>query len=301
MLFLAIIILTVMTIKKDKKENFVFTHIPDGWAYILIPAIIGGTFWLGGFITSLKDSQQLYVKNSTIDSLKQHPIHYAVPLYYNADDSVILDSGKQIWASKNLDVDTFQDGTPIYQIKYSYDWKKMRDELREACKEHKPAWCYYMDSIPYKNKIDSIEAAFHYKKYGKLYNWYAVNDKKHGGIAPKGWHVSTAEDWFNLEKIVGINKVDELKSKTGWIDGNGNNKSGLNMFPNGIVSGSEISGCFCPQNRGIGTAFWTSEEANRHNRRAIAFAILENSLLIQEKNDCPEGFLYSVRCVRNNK
>ena len=32
--------------------------------------------------------------------------------------------------------------------------------------------------------------------YGRLYNWYAVNDKR--GLAPKGWHIPTDEEWTTL-------------------------------------------------------------------------------------------------------
>ncbi len=37
--------------------------------------------------------------------------------------------------------------------------------------------------------------------YGKLYNWYAVNDQR--GLAPVGWHVPNNEEWDTLITYLG--------------------------------------------------------------------------------------------------
>jgi uncharacterized protein (TIGR02145 family) len=65
----------------------------------------------------------------------------------------------------------------------------------------KPAWCYY-DNDPANGS-----------KYGKLYNWYAINDSR--GIAPKGWHVPSDTEWFCFEKYLNPT-VNDINS-TGWI------------------------------------------------------------------------------------
>jgi uncharacterized protein (TIGR02145 family) len=85
--------------------------------------------------------------------------------------------GSQVWMTKNLDVDKFRNGDPIPQAKTNEDWKK-------AGEEGKPAWCYY--------KNDTVKGI----KYGKLYNWYAVNDPR--GLAPTGFHIPSDEDWTKL-------------------------------------------------------------------------------------------------------
>jgi hypothetical protein len=38
--------------------------------------------------------------------------------------------------------------------------------------------------------------------YGKLYNWYAVNDPR--GLAPTGWHVPSDDEWTILTNYLGI-------------------------------------------------------------------------------------------------
>jgi hypothetical protein len=44
--------------------------------------------------------------------------------------------GNQIWTKKNLDVDTFQNGDSILQVKSYLQWS-------EAIDSKQPAWCYY--------------------------------------------------------------------------------------------------------------------------------------------------------------
>ena len=86
-------------------------------------------------------------------------------------DSVTI--GNQVWMTKNLELDEFRNGDPIPQAKSAAQWEK-------AGENHQPAWCYYKNNP--KNG----------KKYGKLYNWYAVSDPR--GLAPNGWHIPTGRD-----------------------------------------------------------------------------------------------------------
>jgi uncharacterized protein (TIGR02145 family) len=90
-------------------------------------------------------------------------------------DSVTI--GNQVWMTKNLEVDEFRNGDPIPQAKSAAQWVK-------AGENHQPAWCYYKNNP--KNG----------KKYGKLYNWYAVNDPR--GLAPKGWHIPRGQECKEL-------------------------------------------------------------------------------------------------------
>ncbi len=123
--------------------------------------------------------------------------------------------GNQVWMSKNLDVSTFRNGDPIPQAKTNEEWKK-------AGENKQPAWCYYEN--------DPANGA----KYGKLYNWYAVNDSR--GLAPIGYHIPSDAEWTKLTDFLGGNSVAgaKMKSKTGWTKGgNGTNSSGFSGLPGG--------------------------------------------------------------------
>lgn len=105
--------------------------------------------------------------------------------------------GAQVWMKENLNVSTFRNGDPIPEAKTDEEWKAAGDAKQ-------PAWCYY-DNDP-KNGA----------KYGKLYNWYAVNDSR--GLAPEGWHVPTDVEWSVLIGYLGGEKdiTKKIKSTSGW-------------------------------------------------------------------------------------
>ena len=123
--------------------------------------------------------------------------------------------GTQTWSTENLGVTKFRDGSTIRQAQKDEDW-------RAASRAGKPAWCYYQN--------DESNGP----KYGKLYNWFAINDKR--GIAPKGWHVPTDDEWRELGEAAGgpRDAGSSLKDSVLWNEeGNGDNSTGFAGRPGG--------------------------------------------------------------------
>jgi uncharacterized protein (TIGR02145 family) len=119
------------------------------------------------------------------------------------------------WMVENLNVSFFRNGDPIPEARTNEEWLN-------AGKGAKPAWCYY------ENKIENGN------KYGKLYNWYAVNDPR--GLAPEGWHVSSDAEWRQVTDFLGGEDAagTKMKNSHGWNqDGNGTNESGFTGLPGG--------------------------------------------------------------------
>jgi Fibrobacter succinogenes major domain (Fib_succ_major) len=81
----------------------------------------------------------------------------------------------QAWTKKNLDVDHYRNGDPIPQVTDPVQWANLATG----------AWCWYNN--------DSVTYA---ATYGRLYNWYAVNDPRI--LAPEGWHVPSNAEWNTL-------------------------------------------------------------------------------------------------------
>lgn len=88
--------------------------------------------------------------------------------------------GEQCWMAENLRSGTYRDGSGIANIEKDEEWYRRRQG----------AWAAY------DNSTRNIEA------YGKLYNWYAVNDER--GICPANWKVPSDADWRQLEMHLGM-------------------------------------------------------------------------------------------------
>lgn len=182
--------------------------------------------------------------------------------------------GAQEWMTKNLNVSTFRNGDPIPEAKSDEEWEK-------AGNEKKPAWCYY-DNDPSTDD-----------RYGKLYNWYAVNDLR--GLAPDGWHISSDAEWTKLTNFLGGEGIagTKMKSKNGWRnEGNGTDESEFSGLPGGI---RYLNGEFKDiGSRGI---WWTSDKAT------ISDYAIHRDLTYDDGNVNRDGhsnrFGYSVRCLRD--
>ncbi|TFH48898.1 MAG: hypothetical protein E4G92_02790, partial [Bacteroidia bacterium] len=67
--------------------------------------------------------------------------------------------GLQVWTVPNLNVSHFRNGDTIPEARSAEEWLK-------AAEAGAPAWCYQENDPANGNR------------YGKLYNWYAVNDPR---------------------------------------------------------------------------------------------------------------------------
>ena len=52
----------------------------------------------------------------------------------------------------------------------------------------------------------SCDDAISLERYGRLYNWYAVDDAR--GLCPTGWSVPSDDDWKTLEVFIGMSPAD---------------------------------------------------------------------------------------------
>jgi uncharacterized protein (TIGR02145 family) len=179
--------------------------------------------------------------------------------------------GKQNWAIANLDVYKFRNGDSIPEAKTNKEWVT-------AGESGKPAWCFY-NNDPATGK-----------KYGKLYNWYAVNDSR--GLAPSGWSLPSDTDWTELTYYLGGQNMAGKKMKTtsGWTDGNnGTNEIGFTGLPGGyrVENGTFL-------NLGSIATWWSTTESK--SRSAIDYYLLLSSSFSQSSSPRQRG--ESVRCLR---
>ena len=146
--------------------------------------------------------------------------------------------GRQIWMAENLKVTRYRNGDPIPNI----DFQPVKDTvlvpfiqeyliLEGPFKGQKWSSSTPMrfPEVRFKSRTDTIDwfqtkqgAYCNYNNnennvetYGRLYNWYTVNDKR--GLAPEGWHIPTDEEWNKLVDYLGGDKKgrpagDKLRS-----------------------------------------------------------------------------------------
>lgn len=155
--------------------------------------------------------------------------------------------GTQVWMAENLRVTKYRNGEVIPNV-----LGEVNDNLVAG------AWCYFGN--------DSLNNV----AYGKLYNWYAVNDSR--GICPVGWHVPSDYEWTILENYLGGPEVAGVKMKESdtmhWVAPNikATNESGFTAIPGGLSKG----GSFFNYNN----AYWwsaTEERACCANLRVLYY------------------------------
>jgi uncharacterized protein (TIGR02145 family) len=195
------------------------------------------------------------------------------PMPTGIDEGIVV-VGNQIWMEKNLNTGTFQNGDPIAEAKTKEEWMKA-DSLQQ------PAWCYYQNN-PSNDTL-----------YGKIYNWYAVNDPRK--LAPAGWHVASDNEWMTLLEFLGGYQFagKKIKAKLGWnLNGFGTNESGLSV----VAAGERhVDGEF--SSAGLLTAFWTSTSYDSGN--AWEYYLYHFNDRVGKSNVNKSGGL-SVRCIKDS-
>jgi len=181
----------------------------------------------------------------------------------------------QVWLDGNLNVNTFRNGDTIPEAKTDQEWE-------QAGQEGKPVWCYSND--PGRDDAN----------FGKLYNWFAVNDPR--GLAPEGWRISTDEDWDQLITFLGGGEVagSKLKHTIGWTkNGNGTNEFGFGGLPGGTRANN---GSFNESGAGTIGGWWSATEAYNQYAWVRYMTYIDGRVYIDYYY---KGFGFSVRCVKD--
>ena len=186
---------------------------------------------------------------------------------------MLITIGNQTWSSKNLDIATYRNGDPIPEVQDKTAWANLNTG----------AWCYYAN-----NTSNGII-------YGKLYNWYAVNDPR--GLAPIGFHIPSDAEWTTLTTYLGGEPIAGGKMKEAgtshWLSPNtgATNSSGFAGLPGGLRDGNvnfhEI---------GAFGGWWSSLGNSQGDAWARGLSSVDGIVLAGE-TDKIKGF--SVRCVKD--
>jgi len=204
-------------------------------------------------------------------------------LLKNDVDIPSISIGSQTWSSKNLDVSRYRNGDPIPQVTDPTQWSSLTTG----------AWCWYNN-----------DSATYAATYGRLYNWYAVNDAR--GLAPLGWHIPSDGEWNKLVKFLDVSAdttcqdcnqssiaCGAMKSTTGWNAPNtgATNSSGFA----GLPAGSRYNDGTFYYIRSYGY-WWSSTD---YNTTYGWDRILDYNGYGVNRSINTKQFGFSVRCVRD--
>lgn len=184
--------------------------------------------------------------------------------------------GGQEWMAENLRVSTFANGAAIPNITGSTS---------------AATWVHYNNDAQYE------------VPYGKLYNWYAVNDPR--GVCPSGWHVPSDAEWNTLigeldpaylpgasgEQSPTAGGALKATGTANWQAPNtgATNSSGFTAQPGGISIGLYLS-------LGSSGWWWSATQSSASN---AWYRRLDAGTAAVEREQMPKDYRTSVRCVRD--
>ncbi len=174
-----------------------------------------------------------------------------------------------IWMSKNLDVAFYRNGDTIPKVTDPAAWAALTTG----------AYCYYNN--------DSVTYA---ATYGKLYNWYALNNAR--GLAPAGWHVPNAGEFESIYLCASGGNLKQAGTSL-WSSPNtgASNITGFTALPGGSRN---PQGTFFDIGRW--GSFWGGGEYNSTN--GYFFLLSYNNALLQP-SFYPKNNGLSVRCIKD--
>jgi len=204
----------------------------------------------------------------------------------------VVQIGDQVWFAENLRTMVYANGDPIPANLSDNVWTwttsgamavygEDYDEDGPSCSDDSP-------------DIDACDEVQSLAEYGRLYNWYAVNDAR--GLCPTGWHVPTDEEWTELEGYITSQGFDgtegtALKSTTGWHDGsNGTDDFGFSALPSGLrINWGNLGFAYAGQ-----YGNWWSSSPNGSDARGVVLGYDVSDIYLGDYNR-RSGF--SVRCL----
>jgi len=205
--------------------------------------------------------------------------------YYSNTDSILLINdidgnvykcvkiGTQWWMAENLNVAHYSNGNTIPNVTDSTTWNNLTTGAYGE----------------YDNNGSNATI------YGKLYNWYAVDDSRN--IAPTGWHVPSDTELQTLADFLGSVQVAGGKMKevgfAHWDSPNtgATNESGFTGLAGGY---RPVTGGF--DRLGYWGIFWTATEYDAVD--ALNRSLIYNTPVLNDSRDYKRQGC-SVRCLKD--
>ena len=208
------------------------------------------------------------------------------PLEYQDYDYATVLIGEQCWFAENLRNENYENGDAIPSNLNDSEWASTNSGATAVYGEGSSS-CY--TDTP---DGDACDEAWSLIEYGRLYNWYAVDDAR--GLCPSGWHVPTDEEWTVVTDVLGGELVagGQMKTTYGWYNGgNGTNSSGFSGLPGGNRDYNNGNFFYAV----IDGGWWSSSPNGSGAWNRYLYNYTENVY----RYGPSRRFGFSVRCVRD--
>jgi uncharacterized protein (TIGR02145 family) len=242
--------------------NFGATRVSSVVSFNAISATSYQSWSNSSIVVTIPNSAVTGKVSITVSSIKSNEVDFTIT-------SVMI--GNQEWMTRNLDVSTYRNGDQIPECTDATQWESLTTG----------AWCYYSN--------ESSNGTI----YGKLYNWFAVNDSRN--LAPSGWHVATDAEFTALSTYLNGDAVSGGKMKetgtTHWTSPNTNatNESGFTALGAGYRSNgfARISDVL---------VLWSTTQNDANTAWARNFSYNTGALA---RNAQWKQVGFSVRCIKD--
>ena len=210
------------------------------------------------------------------------------PVSYQGYDYATVLIGEQCWFAENLRSDKYRNDEEIIKNLADDDWSSISIGATAIYGEGESS-CEYLEDQEFICNPDSA-----IQRFGRLYNWSAVNDER--GLCPNEWHVPTSTDWAQLIDGLGfyLEVGQYLKADSGWAYfGSGDNSSGFNGLPGGA---RDSYGNFAD---GSSYGMWWQGDLDS-NANTLAL-ILSSGNNFASFGELPGQIGVSVRCIKDSE
>jgi uncharacterized protein (TIGR02145 family) len=202
---------------------------------------------------------------------------------FDGYDYATVEIGTQCWFSENLRSEHYLNGDLIPSGLSDFQWSNTSAG----------AQAYHSNS------------ASNLATYGRLYNWYAVDDAR--GLCPSGWHVPSDDEWKTMEMHLGMSASDA--NSTSWRSSGsvgGKLKEAGTAHWNSPNTGANNSSGFTGLGHGLRSssggfsnllsygAFWSSSPSGGD---AWTRALDSNFADVYRNNYATQRYGFAVRCV----
>ena len=207
-----------------------------------------------------------------------------VPVEFGGYSYSTVAVGGQCWFAENLRSENYQNGEAIPANLTDSEWENTMSG----------AVAVYGESLACEDFLSDIDACDSFQslnEFGRLYNWYAVDDAR--GLCPAGWHVPSDGEWAVMIDLLGGSSVAGtfMKTTDGWFSGGGGtNVSGFSGLPGG----------YCPADHSFeatgGTGVWWSSSQSESNAFYRSLAYGSEGV---GRGALSQRWGFSIRCIKD--